>query len=89
MSSRSSKFIGVKDYESTFTIQEKVDFFCKDINFPGMSDEAYVILEPCYEDERVNTTSPTRTQDKLFYLYILIIHELWMLIIFTLFKSEA
>lgn len=70
----SLKLLEVKDYETTFTIQKKMDFFHKGINLLRTGDEKILILDPCCEDERANMASHAGTLNVLFYMHLHIIH---------------
>lgn len=89
MAYSSSKYLGVEEYEITFTTQENVDLFYKGFNMSRTGDEANVILEPRFEVEWANMVVHAGTFDEFVYLHFPVIHELGVLTPFTLFVFKA
>lgn len=71
-----------EDYDSTYTKQRKVNAFCEDLNLSRMGDEDDFISEPCSKGERVCMTSLEDSDGDFFYMYTLVIQDLWVLIPF-------
>lgn len=68
---------------------KKVDSYHKGVKLLGAGDEADVILDFCCEEEQVSIVTSGNYSNEFFYVNLHIIHELWVLIPFTLFDFEV
>lgn len=68
--SNSSKHLGVEDYNTIYTTQEKMDSFRKSINLSSSTNKEDILKEPYLKDENVNMVSPAESEEDFFYVHL-------------------
>lgn len=66
-----------------------MEYFHKGLNLSNLGDEEVIILESCSEDERDHIGPSDDLKDDFFYMYLPIIQDLGLIILFTIFECEV
>lgn len=63
--------------------------FRKSINLSDTNGEEDVIFELCSNEEQINMVALAFSSDEFFYIHLLVIYDLEVLVLFTLFEYEV
>lgn len=68
--------LGVQDFETLYTTDKNVKFFCKSINMSCSGVDEFFLLEPRSKEKRVSMVVLADLEDEFFYMHLLVVYDL-------------
>lgn len=88
MDKKNTKCVHVWDIVSLYSNSDMINRFSQGIGFSSTWHKEDLILEPCSEMERANMKTVGKSSTPYFYFHLHAIHDLGVLVPFTLFEVD-
>lgn len=88
MDRKKEKYVHIRDIVSLYSNFDMIKKFHQGIGFSSTGRDQNVVIEPCSKTKRANMTTTDGSSAPCFYFYLLVIHELGVLIPFTSFEED-